>query len=56
MYKTKDFKYLLGLEGFSDNALNMHFTLYEGYVNNINSILEGFRNGSILHGSIEEQK
>ena len=53
MYKAKDFKYLLGLEGFSDNALNMHFTLYEGYVNNINSILEGFRNGSILHGSIE---
>ncbi len=53
MYKVKDFKYLLGLEGFSDNSLNIHFTLYEGYVNNINSILEGFRNRSISHGSIE---
>lgn len=53
MYTPKDYKNLLGLKGFSDNALNIHFTLYEGYVKNINSILEKFQNGSIERNSIE---
>lgn len=53
MYTPKDYKYLLGLPGFSDEVLNTHFTLYEGYVKNTNSILESFRSGDLEHGSIE---
>ena len=40
MYKTMDFKRLLGTPGFSDNLLNIHFGLYEGYVKNTNALLE----------------
>lgn len=39
-YVAKDFKSLLGLEGFSDNLLNIHFTLYQGYVTNTNKVLD----------------
>ncbi len=53
MYQAKNYTYLLGLEGFSDKALTMHFTLYGGYVKNTNSILEKFKSGSLLHDSIE---
>jgi superoxide dismutase, Fe-Mn family len=38
-YKAKDFSYLLGMPGFSDNALNTHFKLYQGYVKNTNLLL-----------------
>ena len=38
MYETKDFKRLLGTVGFSDNLLNTHFGLYEGYVKNTNAL------------------
>lgn len=40
IYKIKDFKHLLGLNGFSDALLTNHFTLYEGYVKNTNALLE----------------
>ena len=40
MYKIKDFKHLLGTAGFSDNLLNTHFGLYEGYVKNTNPLFE----------------
>lgn len=30
---------MLGMPGFSDEALKMHFTLYEGYVKNTNFLL-----------------
>lgn len=53
MYTPKDYKNLLGIEGFSDNALNIHFTLYEGYVKNVNSILEKLRSEGLDKGSIE---
>lgn len=53
MYTAKNYTHLLGLNGFSDNALNTHFALYEGYVKNTNSILENFRNGNLTHDSIE---
>lgn len=36
MYKAQDFTPLLGTEGFSDEQLNIHFGLYEGYVKNVN--------------------
>lgn len=40
MYTSKDFSHLLGLEGFSENALTTHFKLYEGYVKNTNLLVE----------------
>lgn len=40
MYQAKDFSSLLGLAGFSDTLLNNHFTLYQGYVKNTNTLQE----------------
>ena len=53
MYTAKNYENLLGIESFSDEALKLHFTLYEGYVKNVNSILEKLRGGIIEKGSIE---
>ncbi len=39
-YQPKKFDQLLGAEGFSEKALQTHFTLYEGYVKNTNLLLE----------------
>jgi Fe-Mn family superoxide dismutase len=39
-YSPKKFDNLPGTAGFSDQLLNNHFTLYEGYVNNINKLDE----------------
>lgn len=36
----KDYSKLKGMAGFSDAALDTHFALYEGYVNNTNKVLE----------------
>jgi len=38
-YEQKDFKSLLGMKGFSDVMLSNHFSLYEGYVKNVNTLL-----------------
>ncbi len=38
-YVTKDYSHLLGMPGFSDDLLNLHFKLYEGYVKNTNDLL-----------------
>lgn len=38
MYQAQNFKHLLGLKGLSDTLLTNHFTLYEGYVANINKL------------------
>lgn len=38
MYQAQNFKHLLGLQGLSDTLLTNHFTLYEGYVANINKL------------------
>lgn len=40
MYEAENFDRLLGTPGFSDQLLKNHFTLYEGYVKNTNTILE----------------
>lgn len=40
MYTAKDFSGLLGTAGFSDTILNNHFTLYQGYVKNVNTLVE----------------
>ncbi len=39
-YEGKDYSRLLGTEGFSDQLLNTHFTLYKGYVTNTNTLTE----------------
>lgn len=36
MYEAKNFEHLLGTPGFSDQLLRDHFTLYQGYVKNVN--------------------
>lgn len=40
MYKAMDFNHLLGIAGFSDQLLKNHFTLYQGYVTNTNTLLK----------------
>lgn len=49
-YTPKDFSYLIGMPGFSDQTLQMHFKLYEGYVKNTNLLLD------ILQRYMEENK
>ncbi len=39
-YTAKDYSSLVGMEGFSQTLLNNHFTLYQGYVTNINKLLD----------------
>jgi len=39
-YQAKDYSRLLGTPGFSDQLLKNHFTLYQGYVNNTNKLVE----------------
>jgi|SRR3989344_2692934 len=38
MYEPKNFSHLIGTPGFSDQMLNNHFTLYQGYVKNFNAL------------------
>lgn len=38
-YQAKDYSYLLGMPGFTDKTLEMHFKLYQGYVKNTNLLL-----------------
>ena len=40
IYEQKDFNHLLGTKGFSDTLLTNHFSLYGGYVKNVNTIIE----------------
>lgn len=40
IYTPQDFKHLLGLPGLSDALLTNHFTLYEGYVKNTNTLID----------------
>lgn len=35
-YEVKDYSSLIGMQGFSKTALELHFTLYQGYVKNTN--------------------
>ena len=41
-YQAMNFEGLLGTEGFSNQLLNNHFTLYNGYVTNTNKLMEEF--------------
>jgi Fe-Mn family superoxide dismutase len=40
IYEIKKYESLLGLPGISDVVLKNHFSLYEGYVKNVNKLLE----------------
>ncbi len=40
MYTPQNFDHLLGTSGFSDALLQNHFTLYQGYVSNVNKLFE----------------
>lgn len=42
-YAAKDFSHLIGMKGFSDNLLQNHFKLYQGYVKNTNALLDQLR-------------
>ena len=39
-FEAQDFSRLKGMEGFSNQALDLHFALYQGYVKNTNRLLE----------------
>ncbi|MEM0085279.1 MAG: superoxide dismutase [Candidatus Methanomethylicia archaeon] len=51
MYKPKNYEQLIGIKGFSEQLLRNHFTLYQGYVNNTNKLLEVMKN-LIMEGKI----
>lgn len=40
LYEPKNFDHLLGTPGFSEELLKNHFTLYQGYVKNVNVLDE----------------
>ena len=39
-YQAQNFDRLLGTQGFSDTLLNNHFKLYQGYVANVNKLID----------------
>jgi len=47
MYESKNYEQLLGTEGFSEALLRSHFTLYEGYVSNVNKVLEFLKTAEV---------
>ena len=50
IYQPKNYDYLLGTPGFSDQLLKNHFTLYQGYVTNTNKLADA------LNQMIETEK
>lgn len=46
-YEPKNFERLLGTEGFSDALLRNHFTLYEGYVSNVNKVYDFLKTSEV---------
>lgn len=42
-YTAKDFTHLIGMPGFDEKLLKMHFTLYNGYVKNTNLLIKLIR-------------
>jgi superoxide dismutase, Fe-Mn family len=58
-YKPKDFSYLIGMPGFSDSLLKMHFQLYQGYVKQVNYLLDTFDSmkdvGSYQYGALKRR-
>jgi Fe-Mn family superoxide dismutase len=42
-YEPKNFDVLLGMQGFSDQLLKNHFTLYQGYIANSNKLSDALK-------------
>lgn len=40
LYQPQNFDHLLGASGFSDGLLKNHFALYQGYVKNVNALMQ----------------
>lgn len=59
-YEAKNYDSLLGAPGFSDEILKNHFSLYQGYVNNVNKfdarINELIKNGQSVMTEYSELK
>lgn len=58
IYKAKKFEDLIGLNGFSETMLKNHFSLYEGYVKNVNilnDLLNTLKTGSPEFGEIRRR-
>jgi len=53
-YEPKDFSYLIGMPGFSEDLLKMHFTLYHGYVKNTNLLIHLLKT-YVQHSSYDYQ-
>ncbi len=49
-YIAKDYASLIGMAGFSETLLKNHFTLYNGYVTNVNKVMD------ILAAMVKEGK
>ena len=49
-YTAKDYATLIGMTGFSETLLKNHFTLYNGYVTNVNKLID------ILAAMVKEGK
>jgi len=47
VYEAKNFDHLLGTSGFSDKLLTTHFGLYQGYVKNVNLLMELLKSGKL---------
>ncbi len=43
MYTTKNYSHLKNIGKISDEAMQMHFKLYEGYVKNTNTLLDNLK-------------
>lgn len=56
MYEAKNFERLLGTEGFSDVIFRNHFTLYEGYVSNVNKISDLLKSSELGTPAYNELK
>ena len=58
-YTAKDYSHLIGMPGFSDGLLQMHFKLYEGYVKNTNDLLAKLKSmtdpGSYEYGALKRR-
>ena len=61
-FSSKDYSHLLGMAGFDNRLLQMHFTLYEGYVKNANLLLskleamrETDQTGSYEYGALKRR-
>lgn len=43
MFEAINFDSLIGMQGFSDTLMKNHFTLYQGYVKNTNTLSDAFK-------------